>query len=305
MSKKISFIFDGKKYFGKENHSLADALLDNGIFLLGRSFKYHRPRGLISAGSEEANAIVQLETGNITQPNVRATEITLYEGLKAKSQNHWPTLNLDIGSINDFLSRFFPAGFYYKTFMWPPKFWEKYEYFIRRAAGLGKSPTDDDPDKYEHFHYHCDVLIVGGGISGLYAAELAAKANLKVLVLEQYPQLGGEINNQDKLRESDQNTIFQNIYSNLKNFDNVKIVTSTTVFAYMHNNYLLASQKTNNKKIREIIWKIRAKKVVLSTGSIERPLTFHNNDRPGIMLSHSARKYANKGIDLGLSLIHI
>ena len=303
MSKKISFTFDGKKYFGKENHSLADALLDNGIFLLGRSFKYHRPRGLISAGSEEANAIVQLETGNITQPNVRATEITLYEGLKAKSQNRWPTLNLDIGSINDFLSRFFPAGFYYKTFMWPPKFWEKYEYFIRRAAGLGKSPTDDDPDKYEHFHYHCDVLIVGGGISGLYAAELAAKANLKVLVLEQYPQLGGEINNQDKLRESDQNTIFQNIYSNLKNFDNVKIVTSTTVFAYMHNNYLLASQKTNNKKIREIIWKIRAKKVVLSTGSIERPLTFHNNDRPGIMLSHSARKYANKGIDLGKNII--
>ena len=303
MSKKISFTFDGKKYFGKENHSLADALLDNGIFLLGRSFKYHRPRGLISAGSEEANAIVQLETGNITQPNVRATEITLYEGLKAKSQNRWPTLNLDIGSINDFLSRFFPAGFYYKTFMWPPKFWEKYEYFIRRAAGLGKSPTDDDPDKYEHFHYHCDVLIVGGGISGLYAAELAAKANLKVLVLEQYPQLGGEINNQNKLRESDQNTTFQNIYSNLKNFDNIKIVTSTTVFAYMHNNYLLASQKTNNKKIREIIWKIRAKKVVLSTGSIERPLTFHNNDRPGIMLSHSARKYANKGIDLGKNII--
>jgi ABC-type uncharacterized transport system permease subunit len=168
MSKKISFTFDGKKYFGKENHSLADALLDNGIFLLGRSFKYHRPRGLISAGSEEANAIVQLETGNITQPNVRATEITLYEGLKAKSQNRWPTLNLDIGSINDFLSRFFPAGFYYKTFMWPPKFWEKYEYFIRRAAGLGKSPTEDDPDKYEHFHYHCDVLIVGGGVALLF-----------------------------------------------------------------------------------------------------------------------------------------
>ncbi len=308
MSKKISFTFDGKKYFGKENHSLAEALLDNGIFLLGRSFKYHRPRGLISAGSEEANAIVQLETGNITQPNVRATEITLYEGLKAKSQNHWPTLNLDIGSINDFLSRFFPAGFYYKTFMWPPKFWEKYEYFIRRAAGLGKSPTEHDPDKYEHFHYHCDVLIVGGGISGLYAAELAAKANLKVLVLEQYPKLGGEINNQgkvsaNKFRESDQNIIYQNIFSKLEKFDNIKIVTSTTVFAYMHNNYLLASQKTNNTKIREIIWKIRTKKVVLATGSIERPLTFHNNDRPGIMLSHSARKYANKGIDLGKNII--
>ena len=181
MSKKISFTFDGKKYFGSEGDTLAKALIDNNIFLVGRSFKYHRPRGIISAGSEEPNAIVQLETGNKTEPNVRATEIIIYEGLNAKSQNNWPSVNLDIGSINDILSPFFPAGFYYKTFMWPPKFWGKYEYFIRKAAGLGKSPTEDDPDKYEHFHYHCDVLIIGGGISGLYAAELAGKANLKVL----------------------------------------------------------------------------------------------------------------------------
>ena len=178
--KKISFKFDGKKFFGFEGDTLASALIRNGVFLVGRSFKYHRPRGIISAGSEEPNAIVQLESGNITEPNVRATEIELYEGLNASSQNNWPNVNFDFGSINDFLSPFFPAGFYYKTFMWPPKFWEKYEYFIRKAAGLGKSPKVDDPDKYEHFHYHCDVLIVGGGLSGLYAAKLATKSNLKV-----------------------------------------------------------------------------------------------------------------------------
>ena len=175
MSKKISFTFDGKKYFGLERDTLASALIRNGVFLVGRSFKYHRPRGVISAGNEEPNAIVQLESGNITEPNVRATEIEIYEGLSATSQNNYPTLNFDFGSINDLISRFIPAGFYYKTFMWPPKFWEKYEFFIRRAAGLGKSPTTDDPDKYEHFHYHCDLLIIGGGISGLYAAKLAIK----------------------------------------------------------------------------------------------------------------------------------
>ncbi|SVB08023.1 uncharacterized protein METZ01_LOCUS160877, partial [marine metagenome] len=188
---RIEFEFDEKKYFGLEGDTLAAALLRNGVYLIGRSFKYHRPRGIISAGCEEPNAIVQLETGNITEPNVKATEILIYEGLKAKSQNNWPSVKFDFGAINDIFSPFFPAGFYYKTFMWPPKFWGKYEYFIRKAAGLGKSPTNDDPHQYEHFHYHCDVLIVGGGISGLYAAKLLAKTNLKVLVIEQHPELGG------------------------------------------------------------------------------------------------------------------
>ena len=295
MLKQISFKFDGKKYLCNEGSTLAEALIQNNIFLIGRSFKYHRPRGIISAGSEEPNAIVQLEVGSKTEPNVRATEITVYEGLNAKSQNNWPSVNLDIGSINDFLSPFFPAGFYYKTFMWPPKFWEKYEYFIRKAAGLGKSPKDDDPDKYEHFHYHCDLLVVGAGISGLYAAEIAAQSNLKVLILEQKPSIGGEI---DKNNNSDNGPrkLVNEIYSNLKKHSNVKILTNTCVFAYMHHNYLLASQTLNRAGIRQMIWKIRAKKVVLATGSLERPLTFHNNDRPGIMLSHSAKYYANANV---------
>ncbi len=301
MPNKISFTFDGKKYFGSQGSTLAEALFENDIFLVGRSFKYHRPRGIISAGSEEPNAIIQLESGNKTEPNVRATEIIIYEGLVAKSQNNWPNVNFDFGSINDFLSPFFPAGFYYKTFMWPPKFWKQYEYFIRRAAGLGKSPTEDDPDKYEHFHYHCDVLVVGGGISGLYSAELAAQKNLKVLLLEQKPHLGGEILS-NKNEDASKN-LFNEIYSNLKKYPNVRIVKNTCVFAYMHHNYLLACQNLDYSDVRQIIWKIRSKKVILATGSIERPLTFHNNDRPGILLSHSARYYANRKINLGRNIV--
>ena len=302
--KKISFKFDGKKLFGFEGDTLASALIRNNVFLVGRSFKYHRPRGIISSGSEEPNAIVQLESGNITEPNVRATEIELYEGLNATSQNNWPNVNFDFGSINDFLAPFFPAGFYYKTFMWPTKFWEKYEYIIRRAAGLGKSPREDDPDKYEHFHYHCDVLIVGGGLSGLYAAKLAAKANLKVLLVEQNSELGGEKLHVDYAQKSLENSEDDGLerqvgislveeLETLNNSNNLKIIKNTTLFAYMHNNYLLACQKIKNKKIKQIIWKIRATKVVLATGSIERFLTFNNNDRPGIMLANSVRKYFN------------
>ena len=147
-NKEISFYFDGKKYYGYEGDTLASALLANKIHLIGRSFKYHRPRGLLSAGPEEPNGIVQLENGNVTEPNRRVTEVLLYEGLKASSQNRWPNIKFDLGAINDFLSPFFPAGFYYKTFMWPPTFWKKYEFFIRRAAVLGKSPLTDVPHQY-------------------------------------------------------------------------------------------------------------------------------------------------------------
>ena len=290
MNKKIFFTFDGNKYSGFAGDTLASALIRNGVFLVGRSFKYHRPRGIIGTGSEEPNAIVQLESGDITEPNVKATEIEIYEGLNATSQNNWPSINFDFGSVNDLLSPFFPAGFYYKTFMWPPKFWEKYEYFIRRAAGLGKSPTMDDPHQYEHFHYHCDVLVVGGGISGLYAAKLLTEANLKVLVIEQQHELGGQYLNTDSFKT--QELLIKELEEQ-NNKNNLKIIKNSTVFAYMHANYLLACQKISNKKIRQIIWKIRATKIVLATGSIERFLTFDNNDRPGIMLANSAQKYQN------------
>ena len=314
-TKKIGFTFDGKKYYGFEGDTLASALLSNGVHLFGRSFKYHRPRGIISAGCEEPNGIVQLEINEFTEPNRRATEVVLYEGLVAKSQNRWPSLNYDLGAINDLLSPFFPAGFYYKTFMWPPKFWKTYEYFIRRAAGLGHAPKKDDPHKYEHYHYHCDTLVIGGGVSGLYAAKIAAAKNLKVLLVEQEDQLGGAIlssnDHENKINANSQTEWKNTILDELNNLENVKIITSTTLFAYMHYNYLLAIQdlqpnKGNDKKnsIRQIVWKIRAKKVILATGSIERPLTFNNNDRPGIMLANSASKYLNGyGVNLGEKIV--
>jgi len=314
-NKKLNFYFDGKKYQGYEGDTLASALLANNIHLVGRSFKYHRPRGIVSAGSEEPNGIVQLETKEYTEPNRRVTEIQLYEGLKAFSQNNWPNINFDFGAINDLLSPFFPAGFYYKTFMWPPKFWKTYEFFIRHAAGLGKSPKKDDPHKYEHFHYHCDLLVVGSGVSGLYTAEIAARNNLKVLLIEQENEIGGEIlttlGENTKINNTPINEWKNNVINNLKNFSNVKIVTNTTCFAYFHYNLLLAIQDlepekglTKTHEIRQRIWKIRSKKVVLATGAIERPIIFNNNDRPGIMLSNSARKYLNKfGVAVGKNLV--
>ena len=180
---KISFKFNGKTYYGFKGDTLASALISNNIHLVGRSFKYHRPRGIMTAGSEEPNAIVQLGSDKaLTEPNVRATEVEIYEGLEATSQNCWPSVNFDISGINNILSPFLPAGFYYKTFMWPASFWEKYEYFIRKSAGLGKSPTAPDPDIYDHKYIHCDVLIIGAGISGIVAAKIAAKNNLKTLL---------------------------------------------------------------------------------------------------------------------------
>ncbi|MDC0195290.1 2Fe-2S iron-sulfur cluster-binding protein, partial [Alphaproteobacteria bacterium] len=266
-NKKISFYFDGRKFFGYKGDTLASALLYNNIHLVGRSFKYHRPRGFLSAGSEEPNGIVQLENGNMTEPNRRATEVLIYEGLIASSQNRWPNIKFDFGAINDWLSPFFPAGFYYKTFMWPAKFWKKYEFFIRHAAGLGKAPQSDDPHKYEHYHYHCDALIVGSGVSGLYAAEMLTEQGLKVLLVEQEDELGGSLLSDQNIDKMINGLNFidwkDKIVNNLKTKNNIKIIKSTTLFAYMHYNYLLAIQdlspldgvkKTNN--IRQIIWKI-------------------------------------------------
>jgi sarcosine oxidase subunit alpha len=208
---RISFKFNGSTYYGFKGDTLASALLANDIHLVGRSFKYHRPRGIMTAGSEEPNAIVQLhDNSSRTEPNVRATEVEIYEGLEASSQNCWPSVNFDIGGINNFLSPLLPAGFYYKTFMWPASFWEKYEYFIRKSAGLGKSPTEPDPDVYEHKYIHCDVLVIGSGISGIMAAKTAAKNGFKTLLVDEKPNLGGSTiyQNSDYFKINNQNSRF-------------------------------------------------------------------------------------------------
>ena len=193
-NKTISFHFNGKKYFGYEGDTLASALLANGIHLVGRSFKYHRPRGFFGAGVDEPNAKVQLYEGDKTEPNVNATELELVEGLVAKSQNCWPSVEFDVGAINNFFSRFFPAGFYYKTFMWPKSFWYKvYEPLIRKAAGLGVASPKPDTARYEHKYEYCDVLVAGSGPSGLSSAYAAAKNGARVILAEDKPRFGGSL----------------------------------------------------------------------------------------------------------------
>ena len=196
-SKPLSFTFDGKPYQGYEGDTLSSALLANGVHLLGRSFKYHRPRGILSAGSEEPNALVELRTGARKEPNTRATTIELFNGLVANSQNRWPSLSFDLMAINNMFSPLLSAGFYYKTFMWPASFWTNvYEPVIRRAAGLGAAATEGDPDFYEQCHEHCDVLVVGGGPAGLMAAMSAAKFGARVIIADEHVRLGGSLNSE-------------------------------------------------------------------------------------------------------------
>ena len=313
-TRKLSFIFNGKKLYGYKGDTLASALLSNDIHLVGRSFKYHRPRGIMTSGSEEPNAILQIGNDDaLTEPNVRATEIELYDGLICNSQNCWPSVKFDIGGINNFLSPLLPAGFYYKTFMWPASFWGKYEYFIRKSAGLGKSPTKQDPDMYDHRYMHCDILIVGGGVSGLIAAKIASDDNKKVLLLEDKELLGGSLiyddNDISKIDNQKSNEWLKKLIDNIKNDKNIIVKTRTSLAAYHNYNFLLARQNLTdhlsvndrNNKIRQRLYKIRAKKVIISTGAIERPQVFHNNDRPGIMLASAVKKYIDYfGVRCGL-----
>ena len=299
-NKKISFKFNGKKYFGYEGDTLASALLANGVHLVGRSFKYHRPRGFIGAGVDEPNAHVQLYSGAKTEPNAVATTVELVEGLVAKSQNCWPSVSFDFGAINNLLNKFFPAGFYYKTFMWPKNFWYKiYEPIIRKAAGLGVAPLKPDPDRYEHKFEYCDILVAGSGPSGLASALAAAKNGAKVILAEDKPRFGGSLLTDEvtignkKGKDWADETIDQ-----LKSMPNVIVKNRSQVFGYYDHNMMVMLERTkdhienpNEFTPRQKLWYIRAKEVIVSTGSIERPLVFGNNDRPGIMLASAAKEY--------------
>jgi heterotetrameric sarcosine oxidase alpha subunit len=299
-NKKISFKFNGKKYYGYQGDTLASALLANGIHLVGRSFKYHRPRGFLGVGVEEPNAQVQLYNGAKTEPNAVATTVELVEGLVAISQNCWPSVSFDFGAINNFLSKIFPAGFYYKTFMWPKSFWYKiYEPIIRKAAGLGVAPLKPDPDRYEHKFEYCDILVTGSGPSGLATALAAAKNGAKVILAEDKPRFGGSLLTDEvtignkKGKDWADETILE-----LKSMPNVIVKNRSQVFGYYDHNMMVMFERTkdhienaNKFTPRQRLWYIRAKEVVISTGSIERPLVFGNNDRPGVILSSAAKEY--------------
>ena len=298
--KKLSFKFNGKNYFGYEGDTLASALIANGVHLVGRSFKYHRPRGFFGAGVDEPYAIVQLYRNNETEPNVKATEQELFEGLEAKSVNCWPNVNFDIGAINNFLNRFFPAGFYYKTFMWPSSFWHKvYEPIIRKAAGFGVASTKHDQERYEHKYEYCDVLIAGSGPSGLASAYAAAQNGARVILAEDKPRFGGSLLTDEVTIGNQSGQEWTNkIISELKSMPNVIVKNRSQVFGYYDHNMLVMAERvsdhlsrTNKYSPKQRLWYIRAKQVIISSGSIERPLVFGNNDTPGVMLSSAAKEY--------------
>lgn len=297
---EVSFTFDGRTYQGYMGDTLASALLANGVKLMGRSFKYHRPRGCLTAGSEEPNAIVELRSGARREPNTRATMIEIFDGLEATSQNRFPSLKFDIQAVNQLFSPFLTAGFYYKTFMWPSSFWEPiYEKFIRRSAGLGRASTSADPDRYEHAHIHCDVLIVGAGPAGLSAARSAAQSGARVILAEEQVNVGGMVSLEaDLIDGMAAKDWCDQVVSELRDMDNVTFMPRTVVFGYYDHNVMGALEHVSDhlaipdiNQPRQRLWTIRAKQVVLACGSQERPLVFDNNDKPGIMLSSAVRKY--------------
>ena len=299
--KIISFSWENKKYFGYEGDSLASALLANNIKIVGRSFKYHRPRGIMSCGVEESGGLVTIGTDDRRDPNVRVTTQELYQGLIARGQNAFPNVNFDIGEINNYLSRFFSAGFYYKTFMGIPPFewgrgtsiWMFFEKFIRQAAGMGKISNMPDPDCYEHANDFCDLLIVGSGPSGIAAAKEAADKNLDVILVEQDNLLGG-----NQLAED--NFSMKELYNELKSL-NIRIMQRTTAFGLYDNCVLGLLEKVtdhlpyaNNDFPRQRFWTIRAKHVIVGSGSLERHIAFNNNDIPGVMTVNAAKHYLNR-----------
>ncbi len=299
----LSFSFDGQAYSGFAGDTLASALVANGVRLIGRSFKYHRPRGILTSGSEEPNALVELRTGARGEPNTRATTAELYDGLVAASQNRWPSLAFDVGAINDKLARFLPAGFYYKTFMWPAKFWEAvYEPLIRRAAGLGRAAGAEDPDHYEKAFAHCDVLVIGAGPAGLMAALAAGRAGARVILADEDFRVGGRL--LSERYEIDGKPAAEwaaQAEAELEALPDVRIMRRTTVTSVFDHRQYAALQRVNDHvalppehEPRQRRWKIVAKRAVLAAGAHERMIAFGNNDRPGVMLASAVRTYVNR-----------
>ena len=307
-STPLAFTFDGVRYSGYRGDTLASALLANGVRLVGRSFKYHRRRGIFGTGSEEPNALVRVGAGARVEPNLKATQVELFDGLAAESQNRWPSLQVDAGALSNVASKLLPAGFYYKTFMWPGSWWMLYEHFIRKAAGLGRAPNEPDPDHYDRRYAFCDVLVAGAGPAGLMAALTAARSGARVILVDDAPVLGGSLlASTSTVDGGDPIEFAASVGEELASCPNVRVLSRTTAFGYYDDNMILALERRADHgpahpehSSRQRVWWIRAKEAVLATGAIERPLPFENNDLPGVMLASAARAYAFQyGVRLG------
>jgi len=303
-SRILKVRFHGRAYEGHPGDTLASALLANGVRLVARSFKYHRPRGIVSAGAEEPAALVQLETGAATEPNRRPTEIALYDGLRATSQHAWPSLSLDLGELVGWLGPLVPAGFYYKTFMQPRALWAAvWEPLLRRMAGLGRAPSLPDPARYDKRHTHCDVLVVGGGPAGLAAALAAGRTGARVILADSDPVFGGALLRRSYRIGDGEGLAWANaVVAELAGLPEMRLLPATTVTGHYDGNYLVAVERAGEQLgpaapalvPRQLLWHIRARRVVLATGALERPLVFADNDRPGIMLASAALSYLHR-----------
>ena len=302
--KPLRFTFDGNGYTGFAGDTLASALIANGVSMVGRSFKYHRPRGIMGQGAEDPSGLVQLETGAETEPNLRATQIELYDDLVASSVNRWPSLGFDLGAVNGLLSPIFVAGFYYKTFLQPKWLWDRvHEPFLRRMAGLGRAPTAPDPDAYDQMHAHCDVLVVGGGPAGLSAALAAARAGAQVILVDEQSEFGGRLLDMpERLDNRPAADWVAETVAALGRAPDMRLLPRTTALGYYDHNYLVLLERRRDHlapaerrgHARQRLWHVRARQVVLATGAHERPLVFADNDRPGVMLASAAAAYAHR-----------
>lgn len=306
-STRVEFQFNGKRLWGHKGDTLASALLANDQMLMGRSFKYHRPRSVVASGAEEPNALVALGQGNQMEPNARATTTELFQGLSAKSQNHWPSLEFDIGALNNKVARLLPAGFYYKTFIHPRPFWKHvFEPIIRHSAGLGPAPKDRDPDTYEHFYAFADLVIIGGGVAGLHAARVAGEAGQRVIVMEQTgswggrsPVDGGVIDGQPV-----QDWVNSTVQA-LENMENVSLRLRCMGAGIYDHGYMIGYERLSDHAPqagapRHRLWKVRAGQILSAAGALERPLSFAGNDIPGVMLASALRDYVtNFGVSAG------
>ena len=299
-SAPLAFTFDGVRYEGYRGDTLASALLANGVRVVGRSFKYHRRRGVFGAGAEEPNALVRVGVGARAEPNLKATRVELRDGLVAESQNRWPSLGFDVGGLGNIASKLLPAGFYYKTFMWPGSWWMLYERLIRKAAGLGRAPVEPDPDRYDRRYAFCDVLVAGAGPAGLMAALTAARSGARVILVDDAPVPGGSLlASTATIEGADPAEFVSRIGEELASRPNVRVLSRTTAFGYYDDNMVVAVERRADHLpdppahcARQRVWWIRAKEVVLATGAIERPVPFEDNDLPGVMLASAARTWA-------------